>query len=100
MTDRASMEAQGFFVSDRDLEDELVQAVGATQVEQVIAACGDAAAWALFQQQPTQRGAQIEDQMRAFIKGGGRKVRYASALVDALNLSQVPRSLAGVVNLV
>ena len=94
---RAEMEELGFFVCDADLEDELIRALGAGYVEQVVAAEGELGSFRILQKQPAQRGRSIEAQLRRFMGSrGGRKIRYARLLVDALDLSCVPRPLEGV----
>ncbi len=94
---RADMERLGFYVCDADLEDELIRALGAAAVEQVVDAQGELGAFRTFQKQPAQHGRTIEAQLRRFMgTRSGRKVRYATLLVDALDLSEVPRPLDGV----
>jgi len=88
-------EAAGLFVCDRDLEDELIRALGTDRVEEVIAAHGDAQPWQTFQKQAQWRGRPPRDQLRRFMgSGGSRKTRYAGYLVEALDLAAVPRPLA------
>ncbi|HEY8789042.1 MAG TPA: ATP-dependent endonuclease [Actinopolymorphaceae bacterium] len=92
---RTEMESLGFYVCDADLEDELIRSLGAADVERVIGAQGDLNAFRLLQQQPAQRGRGVEQHLRRFMgSGGGRKIRYASLLVDALDLTRVPTPLA------
>jgi hypothetical protein len=93
---RADMERLGFYVCVTDLEDELIRTLGAPAVEQVVDAQGDLPAFRAFQQQPTQRGAVLEEQFRRFFAIRGRKIEYAPLLVDALDLANVPASLDGV----
>jgi len=84
----------GFHVCVADLEDELIRALGAAAVEQVVDAQGDLGPFRTLQKQPAWRGRPIEAQLRRFMGSGGRrKIRYARLLVDALDLSQVPRPL-------
>ena len=91
---RADMERLGFFVCDADLEQELIRALGAASVEQVVEAHGDLGAFSTLQKQPEWRGRPLEEQLRRFMGSGGRrKIRYAGFLVEALDLSQVPRPL-------
>ena len=93
---RVAMERLGFFVCSADLEDELIRALGAASVEAVVAAQGDLGSFRTLQRQPEWRGRAIEEQLRRFMgSGSGRKIRYARLLVDALDLSQVPRPLDG-----
>jgi len=91
---RAEMEALGFYVCEADLEDELIRALGATRVEQVVDAQGELGSFRTLQKQPAQQGRSIEQQLRRFMGSrGGRKIRYARLLVDALDLDRVPRPL-------
>ena len=94
---RADMERLGFYVCVADLEDELIRALGAAAVEQVVDAQGELASFRTLQKQPAWRGRNTEEQLRRFMgSGGSRKVRYAALLIDALDLTQVPRPLDGV----
>jgi len=94
---RTEMEELGFFVCDRDLEDELIRALGASRVEQVLEAEGELAVFRTFQRQPEWRFQPVEEQLRRFIgTKSGRKLRAAAALVNALDLDRVPRPLEGV----
>jgi Overcoming lysogenization defect protein-like, TOPRIM domain len=88
---RADMEALGFYVCVADLEDELIRALGAAAVEQLIAAQGELGSFRTLQQQLAYRARPLEEQLRTFL--GNRKIRYARLLVDALDLSRVPRPL-------
>ena len=87
----------GFFVCDRDLEDELSRAAGADRVVGVVAAHGELRALRTLQKQAAQRGRGVDEQLRRFMGSrGGRKVAYARALVDLLAPAEVPRPLTGV----
>ena len=91
---RADMERLGFYVCVADLEDELIRALGAASVEQVVEAQRDLASFRTLQKQPAWQGRSHEEQLRRFMgSGGSRKIRYARLLVDALDLAQVPRPL-------
>jgi hypothetical protein len=91
---RAEMERLGFYVCVADLEDELIRAHGADSVEQVVEAQGDLGSFRTLQKQPEWRGRTTEEQLRRFMGSGGRrKIRYARLLVEALDLSEVPRPL-------
>jgi Overcoming lysogenization defect protein-like, TOPRIM domain len=91
---RADMESLGFFVCVADLEDELIRALGAASVEQVVEAQGDLGPFRTLQKQPAWQGRPAEEQLRRFMgSGGSRKIRYARLLVEALDLSDVPRPL-------
>jgi hypothetical protein len=94
---RAELERLGFFVCERDLEDELIRAVGAQQVERIVEAQGDLGRFRTLQRQPEWRGRPLEEQLRRFFGSGGRrKIRYAPLLVDALDATRIPRPLDGV----
>jgi hypothetical protein len=91
---RAEMESLGFYVCVADLEDELIRALGAASVEQIIAAQGELHSFRTLQKQPAQEGRPVEEQLRRFMgTRGGRKIRYARLLVNALDLERVPRPL-------
>ena len=91
---RAGMERLGFYVCVADLEDELIRSLGAAAVEQVVDAQGELGSFRTLQKQPAWQGRANEEQLRRFMgSGGGRKIRYARLLVDALDLTQVPRPL-------
>jgi hypothetical protein len=91
---RVDMEQLGFYVCVADLEDELVRSAGAAAVEQVIAAEGEIGSFRTFQKQPAKRELPYEEQLWRFM--WNRKERYATLLVQALDLSRVPRPLDGV----
>ena len=91
---RAQMEELGFYVCDVDLEDELIRALGAEAVERIADAQGDLGAFRTLQKQPAWRGRPREEQLRRWMGSGGRrKIRYARLLVEALDLTEVPRPL-------
>jgi len=91
---RADMERLGFCVCDADLEDELIRALGVASVQQVVAGQGDLGSFRTLQKQPQWRGRATDEQLRRFMGSGGRrKIRYARLLVDALDLTSVPRPL-------
>jgi hypothetical protein len=88
------MERLGFYVCVADLEDELIRALGAASVEQVVDAQGDLGSFRTLQKQPAWQGRTNDEQLRRFMgSGGSRKIRYARLLVEALDLTQVPRPL-------
>jgi hypothetical protein len=91
---RVDMERLGFHVCVADLEDELIRALGAASVEQVVDAQGELGSFRTLQKQPVWQGRTNEEQLRRFMGSGARrKIRYARLLVDALDLTQVPRPL-------
>lgn len=92
--DREEMEQLGFFVCVHDLEDELIRALGPPTVEDLIEEAGELPSFRRFQAQPAQRERPIEAQLRRFMgTRSGRKIRYASLLVEALDSERVPRPL-------
>lgn len=91
---RADMERLGFYVCVADLEDELIRALGTASVEKALEAQGDLRSFRSLQKQPAQQGRTTGEQLRRFMgTRSGRKAQYARALVDALDLTQVPRPL-------
>jgi hypothetical protein len=94
---RSELERLGFFVCVRDLEDELIRALGPDSVEAVVEAHGDLGPFRTLQKQPAWHGRPKEEQLRRFMGSGGRrKIRYARFLVEALDLARVPPPLDGV----
>ena len=93
----SNLEELGFYVCDADLEDELIRALGAPAVEELLQANGDLHRFRTLQQMPAWRGRATEEQLRRFMGSGGRrKFRYARILVEALDLERVPRPLDAV----
>ncbi len=91
---REELERLGFYVCVADLEDELIRALGAAAVEQVVEAQGELGSFRTLQKQAAWRGRPTEEQLRRFMGSGGRrKIRYGRLLVEALELTQVPRPL-------
>lgn len=87
----------GFHVCVRDLEDELIRAVGPDRVVAVIESQGERGPWRTFQKQPEWRSRPIGDQLHRFIGSKARRsLRYARLLVEAVPLDRVPRPLTGV----
>jgi Overcoming lysogenization defect protein-like, TOPRIM domain len=91
---RAGLAALGFFVCERDLEDELVRALGVAATEAVLAAHGKLAAFRTYQKQPAHRMRTAPDQLRGFLNNW--KVELAAPLVEALDPTRVPRPLDAV----
>ncbi|MFL5913293.1 MAG: TOPRIM nucleotidyl transferase/hydrolase domain-containing protein [Gaiellaceae bacterium] len=85
------------YVCHADLEDELIRALGTDAVEAILDANGDLGSFRTLQKQAVWRGRPVEDQLRRFMGSGARrKGRYAALLVEALDLSAMPRPLVGV----
>jgi hypothetical protein len=90
----ADLRDHGFYACDVDLEDELIRALGTAAVEHVLDAEGELVSFRRFQEQPAQRGRELDAQLRRFLgTRAGRKVRYGTLLVDALDLDRVPPAL-------
>ena len=97
--DRVAMEKIGFYVCDPDLEAEVIRALGAERVLEVVKAQGDLPPFRTLQKQVEWRGRALEDQLHRFMGSGGRrKTRYARYLVEALEPAAVPRPLARVLD--
>lgn len=93
--EHAELSTYGFFVCERDLEDELIRCLGADRVVEVVADQGEAGALATFRQQPAQRTRPVEAQLHRFLgTHSGRKAQYAQALVEALPAGVSPPPLA------
>ena len=91
---RADLEHLGFFVCNADLEDELIRALGAARIEQIVEAEGDLGAFRTLQKEPAWRGRPAEAQLHRFMGSGGRRrTRYPPLLVRALEPEEVPRPL-------
>jgi len=96
---RSELERAGFFVCDRDLEDELIRAVGPDALETILAEEGDLASFRTLQKQAPWRDACFVDQLRRFLGAGARrKLRYANLFVLALELDRQPRPLREVLS--
>jgi hypothetical protein len=92
--DLPAVTGRDFFVCDRDLEDELIRAVGATGVEAVIEEEGELPSLRRLQQMPFHRDGMVEDQLHRFMGvRSGRKHRYAPLLVEALPADAMPQPL-------
>lgn len=91
---REDMARLGFYVCVADLEDELIRALGTEAVQEVVDAQAELGSFRTLQKQAPWQGRPIADQLRRFMGSGGRrKIRYASLLVDALELTRVPHPL-------
>ena len=93
---RKGMEGLGFYVCDPDLEGELIRVLGAAGVEAVLDTGGSLTSFRTFQKQPQWRDRPPEAQLRRFFGSSAGKIKYARLLVEALDLTSVPRPLDGV----
>ena len=88
--------ADATHVCVKDLEDELIRALGADRVQEVVAAQGELDTFRNFQNQLYWRGRPVESQLRRWLQNGGRRHRYPPHLVEAMEPAEIPRPLAGV----
>lgn len=96
---RSGLGSDGCYVCVRDLEDELIRALGTAAVEQVIAAQGEARSLRTFGLQPAQRDRSRADQLRRFLgTRSGRKIEYAGLLAGRLSPGAVPAPLRGLLD--
>jgi OLD-like protein len=85
------------YVCVENLEDELIRALGAERVEEVVAAEGDLETFRTFQNQPAWRGRPVETQLRRWFHAADRRAtRYPPLLIAALEPDEVPSPLVGV----
>jgi hypothetical protein len=84
------------YVCVKDLEDELIRALGAERVQEVIDAQGELDTFRNFQNQLFWRGRPVESQLRRWLQNGGRQHRYPPHLVEAMEPDEIPRPLVGV----
>jgi hypothetical protein len=96
--ERAGVASDGFFACDPDLEGELVRALGPDRMLELVEERGQLAAFTTYGKQPAKRGMPIEAQLHGWLHNW--KVRYAAALVEALELDRVPPPLDGVLDAV
>jgi hypothetical protein len=85
----------GFVMCDRDLEDELIRALGPERVEDALAELGELDRFRAFQRQPQWRGRPVTQQLRRFAgTASGRKLLLARRLAQLLDASTTPPPLA------
>ncbi|HUR79422.1 MAG TPA: TOPRIM nucleotidyl transferase/hydrolase domain-containing protein [Thermoanaerobaculia bacterium] len=91
---RAGVSPGNFHACDPDLEGELVRALGAERMLRLVEDRGQLAAFRTYQRQPEKRALPLESQLHGWLHNW--KVRYAAALIEALDLERVPRPLDAV----
>lgn len=84
------------YVCVKDLEDELIRALGVDRVQEVVAAQGELDTFRNFQNQLFWRGRPVEQQLRRWLQNGGRQHRYPPHLVEAMEPEEIPRPLVAV----
>nr|WP_225224790.1 TOPRIM nucleotidyl transferase/hydrolase domain-containing protein [Cellulomonas sp. JH27-2] len=96
------LSSAGFHVCRLDLEDELIRALGARSVIDVVERAGDGNALRTLQDQQAWRDQPVEAQLRRFLgSGASRKIRYGRLLVqEAATRGVLPAPLAGVLDAV
>lgn len=92
--ERAGVDPAGFFACDPDLEGELVRALGPERLLALVEERGQLGRFHTFQKQIEKRALPLEAQLHGWLHNW--KVRYAAALVDALDLERVPAPLDAV----
>ena len=89
--ERAGVGSEGFFACVPDLEGELVRALGAARMLELVESRGQLGAFGTYRKQPAQRAKPLEAQLHGWLHNW--KIRYAAALVEALELDRVPAPL-------
>lgn len=96
---RDDLQRLGFVVCDRDLEDELIRALGPARVESALAALGELERFRAFQRQPQWRGRDLSDQLHRFAgTASGRKLLLARRLAEELSPATTPAPLTTLVD--
>ena len=96
VTSGRALERLGFYACIEDLEDELIRALGADRVVDIVEERGELGPFRTLQKQPEWRGRPLDQQLRRFLGNSNRKIGYAPLLVEALDLSKAPRPLDAV----
>jgi hypothetical protein len=94
--DRSQLEGAGFFACVADLEDELIRAVSENNLDlsMLIELQGDAQPWRTFRNQHAWHGRPVDQQFHRFIRSvSERNSRYIRAIVEAIEVSRLPRPL-------
>jgi hypothetical protein len=92
---REGLEAVRFYRCVTDLEDEMIRALGPPRVEEVVAAERELSSFRKLQGMPFHRQRPLAEQLHRFIGAhSGRKYRYARSLALSLDLTDLPRPLA------
>jgi hypothetical protein len=98
VSDRDDLRRLGFVVCDRDLEDELIRALGPARVESVLAELGELERFRAFQRQPQWRGRPVTEQLHRFAgTASGRKLLLARRLAEELSPGTTPTPLTSLV---
>lgn len=88
------LEEAGFFACVRDLEDELLRALGVDAAIDVVRAVGDGGRFERMRRQPAQRERARVDQLHRFVgTAAGRKAVLARAFAERLPAERIPAPL-------
>jgi hypothetical protein len=99
--ERAQPALAEIFVCDRDLEDELIRALGPEPVLDVLGRLDELGRFRTFQGQPEWRHRPLAEQLRRFAgTRSGRKAVLAAALAAALTPATTPTPLRRLLDLV
>jgi len=93
---RQDLNRLGFFVSDLDLEDELVNALGTTAAQMVFANEDASARFQNYAAQPAHRDKALHEQIRGFVQT--KKSYWTPRLAGAVTAASVPRSVKDVLD--
>lgn len=90
--------AHGFFVCERDLEEELIRALGVDGCLVLLEGMGLGHRFRSFSRQRAWAERPVEDRLHRFAGvASGRKIRLAGAMAAALRPDRVPPPIAGLV---
>ncbi len=85
------------FVCHKDIEDELLRAVGVPRVEELLAAQGELTTFRHFQNQPAWRGRSAAEGLPRWLQSADRRrYRYLPLLVEMLEPDEIPQPLSAV----
>lgn len=89
----------GFFVCHRDLEDEMIRALGTGAVLDLIDSEGEAKVFRRFANQPAHRGRPLEALVHRFIgTRAGRKIRFGALMAESVPIDSIPSPLRSLIN--
>jgi hypothetical protein len=89
--DPDDLAALGFFVCVRDLEEELIRALGVEAMLSIIESQGHLRRFRTYQAQASHQHKRVEEQLWRWL--GNHKIRYAPLMVEALALDRIPPQL-------
>ncbi len=99
VSDGSDLAGLGFGVCHRDLEEELIRALGTAAVERVLDELGELERFRGFQRQPQWRGRDVAEQLHRFAgTTSGRKLLLARRLAEELTPDTTPAPLAALID--